>query len=605
MTAISFDVDTSPLFHSDTEDTLVIQMGDLSQLGLKRNMLPDRLHMPAVTKATLSFPGLSGNKIWKNFLQGELTEGKTIIMEVDSSALQNALLGNSLNAHHANIAALQASLNPETKITLDAILGHERMKAAMKDITDRYPSALAQFAGYLSAQAADNERLANYLIASEIVDVEKRTIVQEGGITVSSDDVRGITYGQLQIASSLLPEMDESLKSSFAAIEFTKLRESSPDQAFVFEHSAVRNAFLSTKRELLTRSYVAPAGIDEWLSANSHGDYVTASFKLKSGEDVFNLHAKEDAKAMIGEFAFYMLSLKQIVVNSMDRAKEFAASRTLVLRHGLFVDSKEVSPFTITDELRYNIDDLRAFVDFYHRNEKYYIGMYCSVISFLKSGHHATAANLDNTLQKMLSAVNIPTSLEGARAMIPCMVYNGPHVASMRLLYAFLLKRNTDEKITNSISYRLSPNPPLSAAYCNLEIFIEALAAAGFFEALGRNAELASFRANMEEIKATMYFCSPYAHYLYGRDIPDPQHLKSEVAKLAAYASALGTALPNSSLVLSPSLKKLAEENARNSISATLYVSSFAAAFTHWCRGTIEQSLKKKLGRRPTQQLLE
>jgi hypothetical protein len=221
----------------------------------------------------------------------------------------------------------------------------------------------------------------------------------------------------------------------------------------------------------------------------------------------------------------------------------------------------------------------------------------------MKSGHHATAANLDNTLCKLYGALGLSLNINIARDMIATAVYNGPHVGSMRLTYAYLLMRNARQKISGALAYRLFPNPPMSAAYCNLELFMDSLNAALFFDVLDKKSEYLSFKQNMKEIRETMWYVAPYSIYMFGKTTPDPTYAKAQAATLAAYASAIGDALPNTSLTMSPALMKLANEANRNSISSALYVRAYSGAFVRYFRQSIETSLMKKFGGTAPRQL--
>jgi hypothetical protein len=180
--------------------------------------------------------------------------------------------------------------------------------------------------------------------------------------------------------------------------------------------------------------------------------------------------------------------------------------------------------------------------------------------------------------------------------MLSTAVYNGPHAASTRVMLGFLMYRNTEEKVSNAIAIRLRPNPPLSAAYCNLEIFADALHAARFFEAIGTIQEYLSFKNHMKEIKATMFYVAPYAKYLYGKSSPDPLNAKAEAGKLGSYAVALNSALPGSTLGMSPALLKLADQQGRNSISAALYVDAYVIGFKRFFSVSVENKIKKLYG---------
>jgi hypothetical protein len=164
------------------------------------------------------------------------------------------------------------------------------------------------------------------------------------------------------------------------------------------------------------------------------------------------------------------------------------------------------------------------------------------------------------------------------------------------MLYAFCLWRGIQEQINNAIAIRLRPNPPLSTGLCNLEIFMDALYAARFFEVMDRGFEYTSFKMHMKAIHETKWYVAPYANYFFGKTMPDPIYAKSEATKYAAYAAALDAALPNSTLKLAPSLAKLASNANQNAISATLYVEAYTAGFRRFFRTVIESVMSKKFG---------
>jgi hypothetical protein len=315
-----------------------------------------------------------------------------------------------------------------------------------------------------------------------------------------------------------------------------------------------------------------------------------------NGEEIVVLPQRKGVDTLLGELAIYLLSFKQIIPANAERAREFAFARQLVVRHGLFMDSDELLHMVVSAPLIVDASELREWAMRMKRPEVAYACLYMTAHSFLISGHHGSAANLDNKLMRVIGALGNPISLEVSRAMLSTAVYNGPHVASVRLLIGYLLHRSSTEKVTNAIALRLRPNPPLSAAYLNLEIFVDALHSARFFEVLGKVDEYRSFKDHVKEIRATMWYVAPYSYYLYGKTAPDPLYQKGEAAKMASYAAALTTALPTTTLALSPALLKLAEESNRNAISSVLYVEAYVTAFRRFFRVSIEQNMAKTFG---------
>jgi hypothetical protein len=386
------------------------------------------------------------------------------------------------------------------------------------------------------------------------------------------------------------------MKRALSTVEFAKLVDAAPDDESTYLHPVMADVYLKIKQVMSVRSFTAPPSVEKVISSRDHPNGVVVKLWVGSGEETRALEVKAGKAVMLGELAFYIISFKQVVPANLERAREFAFSRELVLRHGLFMDSTEKMPMTIGETLRFDAEELRLWANKVKKPEVFYACLYASAHSFLISGHHASAANLDNKLAKILGALGEQTTLEAVRNLIPTAVYHGPHPASMRLLLAYLFTRAKTEKITNAIALRLRPNPPLSAAFVNLEIYCDALNAARFFEVFGKQDEYRTFKTNMAEIRRTMWYVAPYSKYLYNKSVEDPQFEKAEAGKLAAYAAALRVALPTSSLAMSPALDKLATESNRNALAATLYVESYVLAFRRFFRFTVEQNMSRAFG---------
>jgi hypothetical protein len=593
---INLDINTSPQFEDNAERTLSINHGDLTQLGLERGRLKTLLHLPANSAIVLEFKGSAKSKFWKNFftIPNTATDESMIRCVVDTTPLKNQFLGVDKAAHDANIALLQKSLDPEVLVKHGDIINSDRVGKAIRSIENKVPVASGRISAAINENLPTNPRLMSFLVNEEIIESETKTVTDETAVDPAS--VRSLTPDQLFFIRNALGALDDQTRDAFDIIEFSITYPAlSKDESFG-DHPYVRDAYVTARAELMARSFKPPQAVLDIFRRDSNAGIIRAVTALITGEQSTPLLLKEGMQAVFGEFLIYFISLKQIVPTVPERAREFAMSRMLIVRHGLFIDSKEVSDLHVKSALEIPATELQEFESQYSAPERYYACMYASVISFLKSGHHATAANLDNTVMRVLGALGININLDMARNLIPTAVYNGPHVGSMRLQYAYLLYKNATEKVTNAIAYRLHPNPPGAAPYCNLEIFIDALNAAKFFDFLDRNAEYNTFKSLMREIRRTMYYAAPYSNYLFGKSVEDPSNIKSEAAKMASYATAIQGVLPGTTLLLSPSLMKLAQLQGVNDISSNLLVNAYVTGFTRYFKHTIESNMARKYG---------
>jgi hypothetical protein len=613
---VDLNINTNAIFAAAAEEEIAIRHGDLSQLGLERGKLRPDLHIPLVNGARLDFPNSAGSKFWSSFIvmPGNVDPHATVRLTIDTQPLGRMNIGSSDADDKRIISELQESLDPKVLISHHEIMRTDRMKDAISIQRQKAEASYGMLAAHMNAKLEANEKLSSYLIREEIIADEGTT--DRPGLVVDSDHLKTVSQAQFFAIVSLLDELTPELSNSVENINFILAYGANPELESIGDHPVIASQYATARAESMARSFKPPREIKALFEVPSHAIQIKVVpsvemiekrvRKIKKenveSEEVQDekvwapLAIKSGKEALTSELAFYFLSFKQITPNTVDRAREFAFARLLVVRHGLHIDSKEMTAMLIGEPLICDIAECKYFVEQLRSPEKGYACLYASVISFMKSGHHATAHNLPNTLQKVLGAIGITVQLDVVRNMIPTAVYHGPHVASMRLLHAYLMYKNKVDKVTNAIAYRLHPNPPGAAAYCNLELFIDSLNNARFFEVLGKEQEYRTFKEAMKQIKDSMWYVAPYSYYLFGKSSPDPLALKAEAAKLASYAAALSVALPNSSLIPSPALKKLAESEAKNSISAQLYVQAYASGFARFFRHTIEGSIAKKFG---------
>lgn len=589
-------LDTNPSFEIVEDEGFDVDVGDLSQLGLERGKLPAALQLPIVQGARIDLNGCAKSAIIKTLFQvpRDIPEDAVIRLSVDTTLLQQAAIGDSREGSIRAIAELQNALDPTNAYTMKDIVQNPSMVDATQAIIERGHLARANVAARINAQLVDNEELLAFLVSQDIIQSDQRTAAAESAI--SEEELRAMSYGQFLAVQAKMRDVDEMLRKNLQVIDFLKLLEAAPEEESTFLHPLMSATFQKIRQEVSVRSFQCPESISRVVTRKDFGRLVAVQAETGPADAIVKIPIVDGKQHLVGEFALYILSLRQVAPANVERAREFAFARQIIVRHGLFIGSDEKKNMVLRAPLTIDALEVREWALRVKKPEASYACLFATAHSFLISGHHATAANMDNKLAKILGAIGQPVSLEQARSMLSTAVYNGPHVASMILLIAYLLNRANKEKVSNAIALRLRPNPPLSAAYVNLEIFADALNAARFFEVLGRQDEYNSFKENMKEIRRTMWYVAPYSMYLYGKSAPDPSYHKTEAAKLASYASALRTALPNSTLLMSPALEKLAEESNRNAISSALYVEAYVVAFRRLFRVSIEQQMAKSFG---------
>jgi len=601
--APSLDVTSNPNYHPIAEETLVMNFGDLSQLGIARNKLRPELCIPLVHDVRCIVPKSAGHGLWKNMFKiinpdnddlADLREFD-VIMDINTMPLRDLDLQTGEITEDQIIVALQASLDPKQNVDHIAIIESEKIQNALTAIGNRARLSSARIAGAMTNAASMNERLSRWIMDNLMTAEETRTVV--GSPEMSANVIYGLDYATFTQLGALAPEVVSEYRSDWDVIDFEKLRSATHNDVSTFQHDMIKDVYNMVRADMMTQSFKCPAPLANMFERAAGGRFVDLTIRVAKEGKSYGTELKDASKSLLGELAIYMLSFHQLSGVSAERAREYAFTRTLVVRHELFLDNDEISPMAIDGNLETSMTEVVEWARMVRQPEKFYTCMYAACASFIRSGHHATAANLDNHLCKMLAAINVQVNKEHARQLLNTSVYNGTHPASMRLMLAYCMWRGRKQKISAAISYRLHSAPPFAMAYTNLEIFMDALHAADFFFVLNRESEYRSFKEHLRTIKESMYYVAPYADYLYGKTAAEPSYERSEAAKSAAYAAALNSALPSTTLVFSPALKKLSEQASVNSIGAQLMVEGYAEAFRRYFKTTISKTLtdRKKI----------
>jgi len=138
-----------------------------------------------------------------------------------------------------------------------------------------------------------------------------------------------------------------------------------------------------------------------------------------------------------------------------------------------------------------------------------------------------------------------------------------------------------------------------------LNLVVEQLQNVHFFEYMGRVELYQQFKGLYASYAKTSFLEVPYAHYFYGDGRAESVALKQAVGPMFAYASAIGSAMPGSTIGDSVALKREAAAQANNSITARIEVESFVKAYRTFLRSMVRNMLATKAGVSGAAALLE
>jgi len=215
-------------------------------------------------------------------------------------------------------------------------------------------------------------------------------------------------------------------------------------------------------------------------------------------------------------------------------------------------------------------------------------------ISYMKSGHHATANNLGHTFTRLLDAIDHPYDVSEIPQRLAFGTYYGTKPADQRAVALFLRAKYSRNELSFAIGRRITPHGPGTVSMFLLNMVIQQLNEVDFFQFMGREDAYAHFKGMYASYAKTSYLEVPYANFFYGASKAESVDLKQAVGPMFAYAAAIGAAMPHSSIGDSVSLKREASAAASNSITAKLEVESFVKAYRTFLRTLIREKMSKK-----------
>jgi hypothetical protein len=595
---IDLALNWNPAYVPLTDDEFGMNPGDMSQLGLKRGKLLPEQWIPLFNDLTITVTDQTIIKhafIKKCFVDPtSIADATEIAFHLDSSALA----GYDVNKQQ--VAELQEALRPKTGDAVKAVINDERMSAFVAKVRAKVPIDSAIFASFLTSIVSTNVALRDFLSGHDIIESEEATIVT--AISVDPSKIEDCSYADLLSIKSKCPPFPETTQKAYNDLEFLSMFDKFGFSEALTSHPVVDTFFRQLYAEHMTKVYEPPSWMPKFVKAGNSYNLVTITAVVtKPGIPGDNNAPPPAAVTKIAELKQDNVVKELLLFASMHKHTthalaehnyEVAFARMLVLRHSLHAGSTEKCLFNISNGLVFDLPALQFFLTTLRKPEPIYSGLFTSVLSFLKSGHHANAFNIDRWYMRILDSLGTSIDLTRSARMVNSVVYYGSHPAYMLLLCNYLYHRSKAENMTGAITYRMFPVPPMFSGLCNLELFMDALQATGFFELMSKGDEYTEFKTHMSTIRSSMHLCAPYAHYLYGQSQDQPVESKNLAAKYASYATAIDAVLPNGTLNLSPSLRKLAENQGRNAIAANLQVEAFVKAYRQYHATLIEGKMR-------------
>jgi len=323
----------------------------------------------------------------------------------------------------------------------------------------------------------------------------------------------------------------------------------------------------------------------------------------KSFTPLYYMELKQDESEMYSKIAYMGIQAHKIqsTVSDVQSVTHYSLSRANVIEKQLYTDSTEI--IKINEPLLAKASDHNVFfikrdlADVFneHLENPLEVEVYtiASVISFLKSGHHATASNLTNTIKKLLVSMNsnLPSDDATIDKLFSYSTYHGFHAASVRLFTAQLLFESSRGNMNLAIQRRLYPAAPGSVAYVTAMIFLKSLSRAKFFTFIERDVEFSDLVSKYNVWIQKTHLAAPYAMYMYNKNAVEDLLFKSEFNEWMPYIAAMPSIMPTSSLRMSVALQRESDRSASNDIIGPIIAQAFGTGIASAATRSIRDSI--------------
>jgi hypothetical protein len=347
----------------------------------------------------------------------------------------------------------------------------------------------------------------------------------------------------------------------------------------------------------------------DWIAAANSGDDDAAELDMYNGVgDWESLAIDElDYLGALGKYALAAPTTRVLKTKSASATAlaDFATTRMNTINHQLTGASAEIISHK---GLVWGALSLAMSVALFDAVSDDIVGQlqHCTAhISFMKSGHHASANNVGHTLVKLTEAIDQHLDAADLPERLAYGTYYGTKPADQRAVALFLRTKYSRNDLSFAVGRRITPNGPGTVAMFLLNMVMDQLDHINFFEFLDRKDQYTHFKGVFNQYKRTAFREVPYAEFFYGRGKAESVEMKQSVAPMYAYASAIGLAMPHSTIGDSVALRREATASASNSITARLEVESFVRAYRTFLRGMIRKKLEIRAGIKGGTALLE
>jgi len=637
-----------PLAESTVDRLFTTRESDLSQIGTKRLEFSKDMHLELPTSFIVlceSIPGFNDVK----------TDDLELGIYVRKLGKYNDLMTKDM------VRELQAALCPVENITLVQVVGTDEFGEYMDEMDDTEPTTIASFVTLVNQVRLESVSLNAIIQAAASMDDAASVVDDKTkGVLFNREAFNDLSYESVLELVSYIPitnDERQQLLDRICLLMFVRMQNNtnnSPQSRNVRIANYMRT-LLTTRvfiQDIFTRLRIKLFRLPNRIQAllNQPGYYDDAQVVIFRYHDsdfvppgegsmdyiphevdgyvfqdavdppltdmlmdlndgiVYDSYSVSPANCL--DYAYYafacLQSLKVATPGVDSKAKAmFGCSRSRVVRQnfqhgnvevnaidGRLVYARKVKEDPVVKEAvcalveKMLADPIE--VDIYHCG---------SVASFMKAGHHATAAGLAHTVVKLLQSMTVVLNVDIAvvSKLIPYGSYYGFHCASIILVFSFLADKAQRDDLSFAISRRLYVSPPGTVGFNVAMIFLCALDRAQFFHTINRKAEFDDLLIEYDKWyqKAPQY--APYALYMYGITLPEDTTFRNKMSTWLGYCAALPEVMPTSTLRFSAALARESAAAASNDIIGPILANSYGTAIATSATRSMREIMDKKV----------
>jgi hypothetical protein len=600
-TNADFNVTVNPCLNLNKHDIEPDYDGDISQLGLRRNRLPKALYCK--NSGIVTYKVNYTRTPEQRMIFGLFNADTELTVTCDFGAFKCPEL------IPGEIELIQKALQPTRAVEDREVFESEDWikfeRSCGEKIKSLVESAALQMAAAVPRAPSLGQTFIDFLNLVEKPtgkEEDTESVIPETMLTqrLSKKYADALQNAEISSISSLATVIahEWSLISDllYKLVEHRLIAEKHEDAKTTNTGSAL---FETIRRAIAGAEFKPANGLPDWIGAMRTSTAIasTAPVTIRINDQLQDLVAARTNVAVLACLCLYTFYYEQIVQLDPAVASRFAEVRMTLHRYYLLGNSEEQCDLRLIPDYFYTIQEthIQGLRTYFEKPEFSKIAVACSIISFMKSGHHATTANLDNTLSKLCASIGLTVTRQEAQKYIVPVIYYASHPADVRLTLYVLKLWGLRGKMTSSVLLRLNPAPPGCASFYNVEIFADTLNRSKFFDVTKRLESYNLFKKGMHQLREIAPFAAPYAHYLYGVTKNIPATLREQVSTMFPYVEGYKNIAPNSSLNLSPALLKAGAASANIDFISPLIVEGYFAGLRRVSRTKVENLAERVL----------